>query len=176
MRPRPSGSRKKTKARQRGAPVPPKVTRRQLEFLIKQKDQEIQQARTRAAAYKKKLAYQRQVNKMLQQWHCKYARELQNSPRLRIVPAHIKSALANLDYHNAELLVLERQIERLALEHELATELSTFTVQQQIEREMAQVVRTHAQALQDAELVAKQLLNYEWPPASKAKKKKKKKQ
>ena len=174
MRPRPSDSRKKTRARQKGIPQPPRHTRRQLELLIGQKDPEIQQAIARAAAYKRRLAYQRQVNRMLQKWHNMYVKKLQNSPRLRIAPAHIKSALANLDYHKAELFTLERRIEQLALEHELATELSSFGIQRQIEREMTQVVKTHQQALQDTELVAKELLNHKWPPAVKSPGKKRK--
>lgn len=150
---------------------PPVRLRRQLEYYSRQLGPQIERAKALANRKLKKIKAQSKINQMLEYWRQYFVPRHWNSRKKAIIPGHIRSAVANLEYHMAEIEVLEKEIEKLGTEHELATEMNDFTTAKQIQKDYDRTLRTYEQAIQDAKITAKQLQGFKWPASAEPKRK-----
>ena len=151
----------KRRPREKGEPRSTKRARLGLVHSIHQATRQQFRAIQAAAAQRNRLENQIKINQLLSEWRNQW-RLYQNSAKKRIPPPHVKVQFENLGFHLAELTVLEKAMERASLQHELAEISQESEQKKQLEREMAEIEHTHAQVLEDARLLAKQLQNL-WP-------------
>lgn len=151
----------KKRSRQNGAPPSTKYERIGARHSIEHAMRRTLQAREIAAAARRRLENQIRINTILFEWRNTW-RLFLNSPKKRVVPLHVRTQFETLEYHLAELTVLEREMERLAVEYEIAELNNDFEQKKRVERRMNHIEKIHKEVREDATLIARQLQNL-WP-------------